>query len=41
MCNFTFKREAKWLMVPTLALPAIGILLAILWPAVARWLGAR
>jgi phosphotransferase system glucose/maltose/N-acetylglucosamine-specific IIC component len=39
--HFTFKREAKWLLILSLALPAIGILFAIVWPVVARWLGAR
>ena len=40
MKTFTFKREATWLLVLGL-LPAIGILLAIVWPAIARWLAAR
>ena len=39
--RFTFKREAKWLVWLTVVPPAIGILIAIVWPAVARWLGAR
>jgi hypothetical protein len=41
MKTFTFKREATWLLVLTVVVPAAGILLAIVWPAVARWLAAR
>ncbi len=40
MHSFTFKREAKWLLALSL-LPVIGFLVAIVWPAIARWLGAR
>jgi phosphotransferase system glucose/maltose/N-acetylglucosamine-specific IIC component len=39
--DFSFKREAKWMLILTLVLPALGILITIVWPAVARWLGAR
>jgi phosphotransferase system glucose/maltose/N-acetylglucosamine-specific IIC component len=39
--HFTFKREAKWLMLLTLVLPVLAFLFAIVWPAVARWLGAK
>ena len=38
MKSFTFKREAKWLLALVVGLPVIGILVAIVWPAIARWL---
>ena len=37
----SFQREARWLMILALAVPAIGLLFAIVIPAVARWLGWR
>ncbi len=40
MRAFVFKREAKWLLLLGL-IPTIGILLAIVWPAIARWLAGR
>ncbi len=41
MLTSTFEREAKWLLVITLVPVVAGILIAILWPAIARWLAAR
>ena len=41
MKRFTFRREANWLLVLVVGVPALGILLAIVWPAVARWLAAK
>ncbi len=41
MKTVTFKREAQWLLVLTVGLPALGILFAILWPMIARWFAAR
>ncbi len=40
MHPFTFKREAKWLLAISLV-PVVGVLLAIIWPVIARWLGGR
>lgn len=37
----TFKREAAWLVVLSAGVPAVAILLATAWPAIARWLSAR
>lgn len=39
MHSFTFRREARWLLLFGL-LPVIAILIAIVWPAIARWLAA-
>jgi hypothetical protein len=41
MRPFTFRREAKWLLVLTLLLPLLGILATIVLPAWRNWLGAR
>ncbi len=41
MPTFTFKREATWLLVITRVPVVAGILIAIVWPAIARWLAAR
>jgi hypothetical protein len=37
----SFKREAAWLLVVGLGIPLIGVLAAIVVPALARWLGWR
>ncbi len=41
MHQFTFKREAKWLLLIGVVPPGIGIAIAILWPMIARWLAAH
>ncbi len=38
MRGFTFKREAHWLFIIAAVPPTIGILIAIVWPILARWL---
>jgi hypothetical protein len=37
----SFRREARWLMLLAVAIPALGFLIAIVIPALARWLGWR
>jgi hypothetical protein len=41
LSHFSFKREAKWLMVWALILPLVGILLGLVIPLIGRWLGSR
>jgi len=41
MKAFTFRCEANWVLLLVVGVPAIGILVAIVWPAIARWLAAR
>ncbi len=38
MKSFTFEREARWLLLLAVGLPALAIFLAIVVPALARWL---
>ncbi len=38
--GFGFKREATWILVFSLALPLIGILLALVIPMIARYFDA-
>ncbi len=39
MHPFTFRREARWLLGLTVLPPAIGIFIAIAWPAIKGWWG--
>ncbi len=39
MRPFTFKREVKWLFLIGVLPPTVGILIALVLPAIARWLG--
>ena len=41
LAHFSFRREARWLMLLVFALPVIAILAALAVPAVAHWLGWR
>jgi hypothetical protein len=41
MLHFTFRREAKWLLVLTLLGPLLAILATIVLPALRDWLAAR
>jgi hypothetical protein len=38
MRQFTFRREARWLLLLGL-LPVVGIVLAIVWPMLKSWMG--
>ena len=39
MHHFTFKREARWLFIGSGVPPAVGILIAIVWPVIKGWWG--
>ena len=41
LAHVSFRREARWLMIAAFALPVIGLLMAVVFPAVGRWLGWR
>ncbi len=41
MKPFTFKRESGWLLLLTVGPPALGLLMVVVLPAIARWLGLR
>ncbi len=41
LSDVSFQREARWLMVLVFAIPALGFLLTVVVPALARWLGWR
>ncbi len=35
----SFRREAMWLMIAALALPVVAWVIAVVVPALSRWLG--
>jgi hypothetical protein len=41
LSDVSFQREARWLLFLTVVIPAVGFVIAVVIPAVARWLGWR
>ena len=39
MRHFTFRREARWLVLLTVLPPAIAMFAVLVWPTIARWFG--